>query len=444
MRETFLHGTGPVTENRGMVTFARLDADRHDADLIRIWEEIGWIDRDDDSDSAAVRTFYGVGSTTVAEIDGAAECAVHRSTGSLRHAGGFGPATDLPLCAVTAVATSHVARRRGLATALTADALGAAAAEGAAVAALGIFEQGYYDRLGFGSGAYTHRLTFDPATLTVPVPTAPPVRVGRGEHAEIHDLLHRRSRGHGSVVLDPAPLTEAELAWWTNPIGLGFRGDDGRLTHAFVGEAHGEHGPLRVQLLLAEEPGQLVELFGLLRALSDQFRQVEIPEPAGVQVQDLVGEPARQANIVRMAGRAGGLQSTGAWQQWRILDLAACVDAVRWPGEPVACNLSLTDPLATLERSGASGSGSNRSTGEWTGVGGEYRLRLGETSSIEVGTDPALPTLTASVGAFTRAWLGVRPASGLALTDDLSGPPDLLAALDVALRTPVPVSGWDF
>jgi len=52
--------------------------------------------------------------------------------------------------------------------------------------------------------------------------------------------------------------------------------------------------------------------------------------------------------------------------------------------------------------------------------------------------------LDASVGAFTRLWLGVRPASGLAITDDLAGPDDLLAQLDASLRLPTPQAGWSF
>ena len=40
-------------------------------------------------------------------------------------------------------------------------------AEGALVAGLGMFDQGYYDKLGFGSGAYSHRVAFDPARLSV-------------------------------------------------------------------------------------------------------------------------------------------------------------------------------------------------------------------------------------------------------------------------------------
>jgi hypothetical protein len=40
--------------------------------------------------------------------------------------------------------------------------------------------------------------------------------------------------------------------------------------------------------------------------------------------------------------------------------------------------------------------------------------------------------------------MGIGSASGLAVTDDLSGPPDLLAMLDRTLRLPTPHLNWDF
>jgi hypothetical protein len=69
---------------------------------------------------------------------------------------------------------------------------------------------------------------------------------------------------------------------------------------------------------------------------------------------------------------------------------------------------------------------------------------LGEYSSARRGTEAGLPTLRATVNAFTRLWLGVRPASGLAVTDQLDGPADLLARLDRLLRLPVPCPDWDY
>ena len=40
--------------------------------------------------------------------------------------------------------------------------------------------------------------------------------------------------------------------------------------------------------------------------------------------------------------------------------------------------------------------------------------------------------------------MGVRPASGLAVTTDLAGPADLMKALDNCVRIPAPHLEWDF
>ena len=62
----------------------------------------------------------------------------------------------------------------------------------------------------------------------------------------------------------------------------------------------------------------------------------------------------------------------------------------------------------------------------------------------EPGADRALPTLEATVNAFSRLWLGVRPATGLAITDALRGPQDLLERLDALVRLPRPHMGWEY
>ena len=71
-------------------------------------------------------------------------------------------------------------------------------------------------------------------------------------------------------------------------------------------------------------------------------------------------------------------------------------------------------------------------------------LAQGDPSSASVGEDPGLPTMRASVNAFSRFWFGVRPASSLALTDQLAASPDLLGSLDEAVRLPRPAPGWAF
>ena len=80
----------------------------------------------------------------------------------------------------------------------------------------------------------------------------------------------------------------------------------------------------------------------------------------------------------------------------------------------------------------------------WQGVAGDYVVTLGEQSFAQPGVEDGLDTLNASVGAFTRMWLGVRNASALSLTDDLSGSNTLLRSLDQALHLPSPHFGWDF
>jgi hypothetical protein len=117
-----------------------------------------------------------------------------------------------------------------------------------------------------------------------------------------------------------------------------------------------------------------------------------------------------------------------------MCDVKTCVAAVKLPGEPVRFNLKLTDPIAAELDEGSG----------WRGVGDDYVITFGPESSAVRGSEAGLPILEASVGAFTRLWLGVRPASGLAVTDDLRGPEKLLGDLDFMLRLPTPKPDWDF
>jgi hypothetical protein len=80
----------------------------------------------------------------------------------------------------------------------------------------------------------------------------------------------------------------------------------------------------------------------------------------------------------------------------------------------------------------------------WRGVGGEYRVCLGEQSTIEAGKEDRLPTLQAQIGAFTRMWMGAQRASALSLTGSLSGSTELLRSLDKKLQIPQPHTDWDF
>ena len=119
--------------------------------------------------------WVGAGEARVAEVDGQAECLVLTAPGSIRYLNG-----QLSFCGVTGVGTSRVVRRQGLATRVTAQAIAERALAGDKVAGLGMFEQGFYNRLGMGTGGYEHRIAFDPARLNVAGrPRSPPPVGGR-------------------------------------------------------------------------------------------------------------------------------------------------------------------------------------------------------------------------------------------------------------------------
>lgn len=103
-------------------------------------------------------------------------------------------------------------------------------------------------------------------------------------------------------------------------------------------------------------------------------------------------------------------------------------------GDKVGFNLRLSDPIDSLLDEKA----------PWRGLTVNYVVRLGPLSSIETGIDETLPTLVATIGAFTRMWLGVRLATSLAITDQLSAPQELLEKLDWILRLPEPKLDWGF
>ena len=104
------------------------------------------------------------------------------------------------------------------------------------------------------------------------------------------------------------------------------------------------------------------------------------------------------------------------------------------PTPALRFNLELTDPVADHL---------DADTG-WHGLGGEYIVELGSQSHAAPGRDPALDTLEASVGAFSRLWFGIQPASSLAVSDRLSGPERLLEQLDTSVRLPKAHPGLDF
>ncbi len=411
-----------------MPTIRPYDPERDRDAIIRVWREVHWITSDEQAKWAP--QFMEKTRTDVAEVNGEAECQASSADGTFRYQD-----EDLAMSAIVGVTTSRIARKQRLAQRVTAHRIGEDAANGAEICMLTMFEQGFYDLMGFGTGPYGHRIRFDPADLAIDRPFRVPRRLTAADWEMIHSAMMNRRMTHGGCRLHPAELLQVELNHSEKSFLLGYcDGPDGELTHFFWASDDEEHGPCYIHMFAYQNHEQLMELLALIKSLGDQIRLFQIVEPPDVQLQDLIRQPFR-ARMVSEKGPFNTLiRGDGYWQA-RICDLAASVAKTHLHGPPARFNLTLRDPIEKYLDADA----------PWRGISGEYVIALGPESSANPGADPALPTLNASVGAFTRMWLGVRPATGLAVTDDLDGPPELLSALDRTLRLPVPgMCGWEF
>ncbi|MBN1937806.1 MAG: GNAT family N-acetyltransferase, partial [Anaerolineae bacterium] len=393
--------------------------------------ETGWIDKEKNEIMDLLITRGAISS--VAEVNGAAECLVLRTPGTIRYLD-----ADLPFAGVTGVTTSRIARKQGFASRLTAQVIAEGVAEGAAVFGLGMFEQGFYNQLGFGTGAYEHWISFDPARLRVDVRARVPQRITADDWEKVHAARLVRLRGHGSCNLTPPELTQTDMRFADKGFGLGYFDDAGQITHHLWCNCRDvSHGPYWVEWMSYQDYGQLLELMALLKNLGDQVHLIEMQEPAGIQLQDLIEQPFKQQHITEKSRFEAKSKAIAHWQV-RICDLPACLDKTHLNGTPLRFNLTLSDPVARLLPDAPCGAAS------WRGVSGEYVVVLGPESSAKSGRDESLPTLKASVNAFSRLWLGALPATGLVVTDDLAGPPELLNQLDDLLRLPRPSYAWEF
>lgn len=409
----------------GDSVFREYDKQKDREAVFRILKEIGWLEEAKEETTDA---FIDACRLLVAEVKGEAECFVCTAPGMVNYLG-----EDLPFSCVTHVGTSRVARKLGLAKKLTALSVAQDASEGMLVAGLGMFEQGFYNRLGFGTGSYEHLASFDPATLTVNHDPEIPSRLTKDDWKKVHESRLRRKRSHGACYLSSPETTKAEIEWSKNSFGLGYFDDKDAITHhIWIGVKSMEHGPYRVKWMAYQTHEQFLELMALMKNLGDQVRLVSMCEPADIMLQDLLKSPFKAQQITKSSKYEQHMRAIAYWQM-RILDLEACMEKTHL-SQGISFNLELADPIELFLNDDAL----------WHGLGGEYVVTLGPESHAERGSKKGLPTLAASVGAFTRMWLGVRPATGLATTDDLSGPKELLERLDQVLSIPEPHPDWEF
>ena len=254
----------------------------------RIWREVGWIENEEQE--KAMDIFLEGNHVLMGELNGNAEALVLSSPGVVRYL-----EKDISLSAVCGVTTSYVGRRRGLAGRLTAELIALDAAEGAYIAGLGIFDQGYYDKLGFGTGPYETWIGFDPASLDLNVNPPAPVRLTKDDWELVHRSRLKRMRVHGNASLMREEITRAEMQWSKKGFGLGYMDAENELLshHFWCRAAEGEHGPYFISWMCYRNYFQFLELLGLIKNLGDQVHLIKLNEPAAIQVQDLLSTPFR-------------------------------------------------------------------------------------------------------------------------------------------------------
>ena len=395
----------------------------------RLWEEIAWIDRDDEDDAKCLEVFLNSSNNLVAELNGEAECLVSSCEGSICHL-----QQDVSLNIISAVTTSLIARKQGFASRATAKAIATAAENGMKTSALGMFEQGYYTRLGFGNGSYEQVAKFNPAILNIATEFGVPVRLNKDNAAEMHEAMLNRWRGHGGVQVSPVGHFEAELGWTDDPLGLGFRDQAGKLSHFIWGSNKGENGPLKITAMAYQDRQGLLELLALIKSLGNQLLSVRLREPQHVQIQDLLDEPFRSQNRSEGGKYADSIRSE-AWWQLRINDLVSCIGATHLPATPtLSFNLQVDDPISSFLDENQS----------WRGIGGDYTVHLSEQSQATLGHSPELPLLQATCSGISRLWIGAASANKLASSGELRAEQSLLDCLEETLSLPTPRTGWDF
>lgn len=399
------------------------------ADIERFWLDLHWLSTEKDP---MLSTFLSSGNVQIAELAGRAEALAMSAEGYFTYLD-----RHLPMAAIAAVTTSTVARQHKIGLTVTASVLARAQQNGAAISVLHMFDQGYYDQLGFASGSYDHWFEFDPSSLKLKTKAKPATRLQLSDSRAMHRAMLKTPRRHGACVLNSSDILLAELCWLEHGLGLGyFDPSSGELTHFFWGANKGEHGPFEIQFMAYQTTQQLTELFALLKGLSDQFYTVRMREPTHIQIQDLLSRPLKKNQLLGSEGKFKQQCIAESYWQARILNLQECIASTCISKPTIHFNLVLKDGLsaflATKEARG------------YENCGGEYRVSIGVNSDIHDIIDPSLPTLHASIGAFTRLWLGVRPATGLVITDELSGPDPLLKQLDDLFCLPTPRPQWEF
>lgn len=403
--------------------FRKYDREKDFNAVVRIWRETGWII---DDNTKHLEYLLETDSGLVADIGKEPECLAISTAGDMDYLG-----RRIPFALIACVTTSLIARQKSLASRLTAERIALDVQEGAAVSGLGIFDQGYYDRLGYGTGSYDHYVDFTPSTLNIDLKSRVPRRLTNDDWQLIHRGKLNRLRTHGSCSLSEHQ-SKHEYHADKKGYGYGYTDNKGELTHFFWAHGKGE-APMHLHQPVFRNLDQFRELLALIKSFGEQVKIATMVEPPNVQMQDFINKPIHYRTITSNSKFQNTIRAFAFWQM-RICDLEACLEITSLPGTPVSFNLVLDDPITQYLND----------TTKWQGISGDYTVTLGPESSAVPGHQKNLPVMNASVGAFTRMWLGVLPSSTLAVSDQLEAPPELLTRLDGLLQLPSPRPDWEF
>jgi predicted acetyltransferase len=404
----------------------RVYQDKDFANIFQILQDCGWMES---SAESTAREIIAESKVIVAELGNRVEAASMASAGSLQYQDEIIKAN-----VINAVIVSLIARKAALAAKTLAKLIADEAERGIPFSVLGMFEQGYYNKLGYGTGNYYRQLHFDPSELQFSGSFRMPRRLSVKDYQEVHENRLNRMKLHGYYDMISPIATKCEMELDKKSFGLGYYDNNARLSHhLWIKPVDKENGPFKVMWYACQKPEQFLELLALLKSFNDQVREISITEPPNLQLTDFMKRPIH-SKIVTRGSKFQNYIDTYPYWQIRMLDPAYCLQNTHLNCTNTDLNVKITDPLdhyLTKEN-------------KWQGCGGEYFLRLGKNSELSKGFRSGLPRLNASIAAFSRMWLGVKPASGLAITDCLAADEKLLKLLDKAFCLPEPQPDWWF
>ena len=392
----------------------------------RIWHEVGWISP---NKFKYLEDWIINSDGLVTEINGQPECYVTSIQGDFKYQENL-----LPFSCISGVTTSLIARKQKLAGNTTALKIAEDALKGYSLCGLGMFEQGFYNQLGFGSGTYENHIHFTPASLKIDIPFRAPERLTKKDWKDVQWSRENRMRKHGSCNL-PVVLTKFEISFDEKRFGLGYRDKKGKLTHHVWLYGYGsENGPMSVVWMAYQNYDQFLELMALLKSFGDQIMLIRMLEPPEIYIQDFLKYPFYNRMLSKDSKFMNQNRATAYWQL-RMLDIFKCIKATELPIEEFSFNLKFHDPITNFLDKNC----------DWQGISGDYIISFGQNSNCEKGSNPNLNTLETTVNAFTRLWAGVLPASSLQLTEQLNANKKLIQKLDMAFASvPKPHIDWDF